>query len=305
MARRLRLQFEGAIYHVINRGNYRRDIFVTESAANAFLATLGQACARYGFRVHGYVVMSNHYHLALETPQANLVEGMHWLQSTFCSRFNRFRRVRGHLFQGRYQALLVEDTSVLARVIDYIHLNPVRAKLVTPETILSFSKSSLPWFINGSRPVWLTPADLLKHNGLDDTTTGWAQYVASLTALARDSSEQERRGFSKLSRGWAIGTRGWREAPAKDHAHLALDPDIPRAELREIKEARWRAALELGMNERGKLAADIAGDPKGARWKIEVAIELRTRVGAPHRWIAEQLNMGSPAAVRVNVARFS
>jgi putative transposase len=304
MARRLRIQFEGALYHVINRGNYRHDVFDTTGAANAFLTALGETCERYGFRVHAYVVMSNHYHLALETPRANLVEGMHWLQSTFCSRFNRFRKVRGHLFQGRYQALLIEDASALARVADYIHLNPVRAKIVTAEMLLSFATSSLPRFGSESRPAWLA-TDFLQKAGFDDTAAGWSQYLESLIRLAADASEQERKGFLELSRGWAIGTRGWRTTIAKDHAHLALTPEIPRAELREIKEARWRAVLEGGLLARRKLAADIVTDPKGARWKIELAIDLRKRVGAPHRWIADQLNMGTPASVRVNVARLS
>ena len=102
MARRMRIQFEGAIYHVINRGNYRRDVFETPATAKAFELTLDQTCERYRWRLHAYVIMRNHYHLALETPHANLVEGMHWLQSTLATRFNRLRSERGHLFQGRY-----------------------------------------------------------------------------------------------------------------------------------------------------------------------------------------------------------
>jgi REP element-mobilizing transposase RayT len=116
MARKLRFEFEGALYHVINRGNYRRDLFETPATAKAFEATLDEACELHGWKLHAYVVMRNHYHLALETPQPNLVAGMHWLQSTFATRFNRFRSERGHLFQGRYQSLLIEDWTALARV---------------------------------------------------------------------------------------------------------------------------------------------------------------------------------------------
>ncbi len=118
MARKLRIQYEGAIYHVINRGNYRRDVFGTVGAAQAFETVVFEACKMHGWRLHAHGVMSNHYHLAVATPRANLVEGMHWLQSTFATRFNRLRQVRGHLFQGRYQALLVEDAAALARVVD-------------------------------------------------------------------------------------------------------------------------------------------------------------------------------------------
>ena len=130
MARKLRIQFEGALYHVINRGNYRRDVFSSPGAAQAFVELLGEALPRFGWRLHAFVIMRNHYHLALETPVPNLVDGMHWLQSSYATRFNRFRQERGHLFQGRYQAILVEDLTAMGRVVDYIHLNPVRAALV-------------------------------------------------------------------------------------------------------------------------------------------------------------------------------
>ena len=86
MARKLRIQYAGALYHVINRGNYRRDLFVNAGEAQAFVETLKEAAARMGWKVHAYVLMRNHYHLALETPEPNLVAGMHWLQSTWCGR---------------------------------------------------------------------------------------------------------------------------------------------------------------------------------------------------------------------------
>ena len=88
----------GAVYHVLNRGNYRGDLFETAGAAEACVSCLGEACERMGWRVHGYCLMRNHYHLALETPRGNLVSGVHWLQSTFGNRFNRYRGERGRAF---------------------------------------------------------------------------------------------------------------------------------------------------------------------------------------------------------------
>ena len=131
MPRRLRIQYAGALYHIINRGNYRRDLFETAGAAQAFESTLGETCLRHRWIIHGFEIMRNHFHLALETPEPNLVEGMHWLQSAYAIRFNRYRSERGHVFQGRYQSLLIEDDAALVRVIDYLHLNPVRAGIVT------------------------------------------------------------------------------------------------------------------------------------------------------------------------------
>ncbi len=109
MARKLRLEFPGACYHVINRGNYRANVFQSEKTKAAFVSCLFEACVKSHWLLHAFTVMRNHYHLALETPEGNLVAGMQWLQSTFANRFNRLRDERGHLFQGRYKALLVEE----------------------------------------------------------------------------------------------------------------------------------------------------------------------------------------------------
>lgn len=123
---------------MLNRGNYRRDLFQSAGEARAFQDTVAKATARYGWRLHAFAVMRNHYHLALETPEPNLSVGMHWLQSTFGTRFNRFRQERGHLFQGRFQGLVVEDKTHLKRLVDHIHLNPLRAGIVLPEQLGAF-----------------------------------------------------------------------------------------------------------------------------------------------------------------------
>jgi len=99
-------------YHVLNRGNYRLDLFRSEKAKATFLQCLDEACAKTGWEVHAWCLMSNHYHLAISTPHGNLVEGMRWLQGTFAVRFNRFRAERGHLFQGRYKSLVVDPAKM-------------------------------------------------------------------------------------------------------------------------------------------------------------------------------------------------
>jgi REP element-mobilizing transposase RayT len=126
MARRLRIRFPGARYHVINRGNLRHDIFATAGARRSFAGVTGEACGKFGWRMHAYIVMRNHFHFALETPEPNLVAGMHWLQSTFAVRLLRFHGQHGHVFQGRYKSPVIQDDAHLARVCDYIHLNSTR-----------------------------------------------------------------------------------------------------------------------------------------------------------------------------------
>lgn len=296
MARRLRIQYPGATYHVINRGNYRTDVFGSAGAAKAFVSTLEEACATFGWALHAYVIMRNHFHLAVETPEPNLVDGMHFLQSTYATRFNRFRRESGHLFQGRYRSLLIENAAALTRVVDYLHLNPVRAGIVPVEQADSFRWSSLRRFRRPGRPKWLVAERWLNHLGLADDESGWRDYLARLPDIAaRSDSERDQ---AELCCGWAIGTAGWRQAIAKEHQHLALHPGIAVEEIRELKHARWISALEIALGQLGRSADSLREDRKGAPWKRALASQLRLEVGAPHSWLAEYLSMGSPNSVR-------
>ena len=150
MARKPRVEYEGAIYHVMSRGDRRETIYRDDADRRYFLKTLGEACARTGWRVHAYVLMSNHYHLLLETPRANLVKGMHWFQSCYTLRFNARHQLSGHVFQGRYQAIPVEaHRDYLFPLADYIHLNPARAGLTAAgKVLLRYRWSSLPAYAN-------------------------------------------------------------------------------------------------------------------------------------------------------------
>ncbi len=303
MARRLRIQYPGALYHVINRGNYRSAIFATSGAARSFAATLGEACTRHGWRVHAYVVMRNHFHVALETPAPNLTEGMHWLQGTFATRFNRLRAERGHLFQGRYQAILVENAGALLRVVNYIHLNPVRARLVTAAQLSAYPRSSLAQFTTGSRPAWLAADSILGQLGLKDTRAGWTRYLDHLTELAGDKIAQERQAFSEMARGWAIGTPSWKRALARDHSQRAIEAGFAAAEIRDFKDARWHSMLEAELRRHGKSIAEVKQERKNISWKLAIAARLRRDGGAPHRWITGALNMGTVGSLRVALCR--
>jgi putative transposase len=112
MARSIRIEYPGAFYHVMARGNRRERIFTDEADRRFFCQTLGETCGRTGWRVHAWVLLSNHYHLMVETPEANLVEGMKWLQNTYTRRFNSRHRLWGRLFGDRYKAILSEGRSV-------------------------------------------------------------------------------------------------------------------------------------------------------------------------------------------------
>jgi REP element-mobilizing transposase RayT len=134
MPRQLRIQYPGAMYHVMSRGNRRAAIFLDDVDRQDFLKTLAEACQKTSWQIHAYCLMSNHYHLVLETPNANLVAGMAWLQSTYTIRLNHRHKLMGHVLSGRYKAQLVEGSGngYLRTACDYVHLNPVRAGLLKP-----------------------------------------------------------------------------------------------------------------------------------------------------------------------------
>ena len=147
MPRKLRIQYEGAIYHLMNRGDHGEDIFLDDDDRELFLKTLGEASLKTEWQVHAWRLMRNHFHLVLETPKANLVDGMKWLLGTYTIRFNRRHKLFGHLFSGRYKALPVDGSGsgYLKSVCDYVHLNPARAKLIAAKAKLSeFRWSSYP-----------------------------------------------------------------------------------------------------------------------------------------------------------------
>lgn len=128
MARPLRLEFAGAVYHLTSRGNARQKVFFTDDDRRLFLDTLAQVVSRYGWICHAYCLMANHYHLLVETPKANLSVGMRQLNGIYTQSFNRRHRRVGHLFQGRFKAILVEKDSYLLELCRYVVLNPVRVK---------------------------------------------------------------------------------------------------------------------------------------------------------------------------------
>ena len=303
MSRRPRIQFPGAIYHVFSRGNYRQNIFEDEGAANAFEQCLFEACDIAAWRLHAFVVMRNHFHLALETPRGNLAKGMHWLQSTFSKRFNNFRREHGHLFQSRYRALLVQPGFALACVVNYIHLNPARAHILPADQLMQFRHSSYRLFAIGQQPPFLICIDWLRALGFDDTKPGWASYRDYLVWLAADQTEQKRQSFEKLISGWAIGTKNWQDEILRTNQDRPNSDRIESSTERDLQEALWSRMLTDLLSAAGRNRDEVRTHKKGAPWKIGVAAELRRRTSATNAWIARELCMGSPQSLSVYLSK--
>jgi REP element-mobilizing transposase RayT len=130
MARPLRLEFAGALYHITSRGDRREDIYEDDADRVDFLSVLGEVCIQHNWVCHAYCLMSNHYHLLVETPDGNLSKGMRQLNGVYTLHFNRRHGRVGHVFQGRYKAILVDKDDYLLELARYIVLNPVRAQMV-------------------------------------------------------------------------------------------------------------------------------------------------------------------------------
>ena len=139
MARPLRIEYAGAVYHVTSRGNEKKAVFKTDQDRTNFLNTLQHVCKRYNWICHAYCLMDNHYHLLIETPDGNLAIGMRQLNGVYTQLFNKVQGRTGHLFQGRYKSILIQKDSHLLEVCRYVVLNPVRAKMVETPTAWKWS----------------------------------------------------------------------------------------------------------------------------------------------------------------------
>lgn len=311
MARPLRVEFAGACYHVINRGNYRRNLFSEDGAAQSFEIALGQAAERYRWRIHAYVVMRNHFHLAVELTEPNLSEGMRWLQATWARRFNNYRRIVGKPFQGRFKALLVQPGHCLAQVCHYIHLNPVRAKAMPPAKVVSYAWSSLPRFVSRTAAPWLDSDTVLKQAGdLHDTAHGWKKYLEYLEFLATDDEAKKRLAADRMSKGWCIGDPDFRRQMEKEVQRRGADlhrdrfEGIGSEELKAEREKHWEEQLQACAR-----AANIRLDrlpvQKSAHPKVLLASAMKSSTSVTNQWLCDRLSMGKPASVSQFVKRWA
>ena len=309
MARKLRIEFGGACYHVINRGNYRRNLFVGKGAAESFRGCLFEACERFGWRLHAFVIMRNHFHIAVETPEPNLSAGMKWLQGTWAARFNRFRQEKGRPFQGRYKALHVEPGHALAQVAHYIHLNPVRAKIVSSDRLPEYRWSSLPLFPAKDRPRFLEARTLLAESGgLADSAGGWKSYLGYLGLLAEEDPRLRTERFGRLSGGWCVGSMEFKaqlqeELKKQGECSLLTLLGADQAANREARQQLWEERLRA-VAVAGKIALDKLAVQKAAPEKVRLAAVMKATSSVSNGWLAARLQMGQPASVSQFVRRF-
>jgi putative transposase len=297
VARKLRMEFTGAVYHVMNRGDRREEIFQDDADRELFLATLGESCAKTGWEVHAFCLMPNHFHLVVETPQPNLVAGMKWLLGTYTARFNRRHKLSGHLFSGRYKALLVDggNAGYLRTVCRYVHLNPVRAKLIGPAAALrEFRWSSLPLYLEtpGKRPPWLRINRVLGEEGIPkDSAAGRREFERRMEERRQLDEPEE---FGDIRRGWCLGDDEFRQELLAQMSGKVGQNHYGR-ERAESDLARAESVLAAELTKLGWSEADLKSRKKGDPAKVEIAGRLRRETTMTLRWIAIRLTMGSVA----------
>ena len=301
MPRSLRIEYPGACYHVMCRGDRREPIFLSDADRELFVATLGQVCEKTGWRVHAYVLMPNHYHLLLETPEPNLVAGMRWFQGTYTTRFNRRNRMTGHLFQGRYKALLVDGTSegYLRTVSTYVHLNPVRARLVKTGEIVAYPWSSVRYYVGKkSRPEWMSVDRVMGELGLGDSAAGRRRYREYLEGRASAELESESsEAYAAIRRGWCLGDDAFCRkvlsrlegyAGSKSHSGGAVRAHGEAEAIRIAKAELKRLKISLDT------ARDLSWrDPR----KRRIAQLIRSQTVMSNAWVGEYLGGGHESTV--------
>jgi REP element-mobilizing transposase RayT len=295
MPRKLRVEYEGAIYHLMNRGDRRELIFKDDVDRRLFIKTLGQCCRKTDWQVHSLCLMGNHFHLVIETPKANLVAGMKWLLGTYTGRFNRRHKLSGHVFSGRYKSLIVDGsgTGYLRTVCEYVHLNPVRANLLPAEQPLQdYPWSSYPWFLmaRGKRPEWLRVDRVMGEAGIPKDSAAGRREFGRRMEQRRASEEQQ--DYKPLRLGWFLGDKSFRkellaqmaERAGENHygteRHESGQEKAERLLAQELKRRHW---TDQTLRSRRK------GDPE----KVEIAALIRGDTVMTLKWIAQRLHMGS------------
>ena len=221
MSRPWRIEYEGALYHLLSRGNQRNDIFIDDKDRNSFLNTVGEMSERFGIDVFAYVLMDNHYHLLVRTRQANLKKAMQWFGTTYTQRFNRRHSRSGHLFQGRYKSIIIQNDAYLLQLSYYIHRNPLRAGIV--KRLASYRWSSYNIYAYGrTAPVWLsTDLILSQFAGTKDCHQNYRQKVQKY-------AYEEKRLFEDLRHGLVLGSKQFVEKIRKKYMPAKTERSLPQ-----------------------------------------------------------------------------
>ena len=224
MTRPWRIEFEGAYYHILSRGNERRNIFSDNNNRVSFLETLGKMSDRFEVEVYAYVLMDNHYHLLLKTNKPNISKSMQWFGTTYTRQYNIKHKRNGHLFQGRFKNFLIENDEYLMLLSCYIHRNPLRAGIV--RRLVDYPWSSYPIYAYGKKsPEWLHTKPILS---LLDTKDKHIAY----RKMVQDYSREEKRIWEDFQHGLFLGSQKFIDRIKSKY--LSENPDVEIPQKRQV-----------------------------------------------------------------------
>ena len=239
--------------------------------------------------------MGNHFHLVIETPEANLVAGMKWLLSAYTIRFNRRHKEFGHLFSGRYKSLVVDGSTkgYLKTVCDYVHLNPGRAKLLgADQPLQELVWSSYPLYLAkpSRRPAWLRVERLFGEWGIPkDSEAGRRRFGQCMERRRQEDLGEE---FARVDRGWFLGDDEFKQELLEQ---VTAKPGVRHygEVVQEASETRAEILVREGLKQLKWTEKHLADRRKGDPGKVRLAFELRSKTAMPLAWIADRLKMGS------------
>ncbi len=287
----------------MSRGDRREAIFLDDVDRQDFLKTLAEACQKSGWQVHAYCLMGNHFHLVVETPDANLVEGMRWLLSAYTIRLNHRHKLFGHVFSGRYKALLVErGNGYLKTACDYVHLNHMRAGLLRPEErLLAYPWSSMAWYLAAPehRPQWMRVDRLLGEHGLPgDTAEARAEFERRMET--RRLAEMDEAAVEALRKGWCCGGEEFKRQMLERMAGKLGEHHA--GELRRASAAaRAERIVAEELQRLGWREAELAARRKGDPGKLAIAARLRRETTLTVKAIAARLHLGTSGSAHVRL----
>lgn len=314
MARPLRYEATGAIYHVMARGDGGKNIFESDDDRQDVLKRLEEVCGSFGWRVHAWVFMGNHFHLLIETPEPNLVKGMKWFMGVISQAWNRRRKRRGHVFQGRYKAVVVngEESGMYFRIVaDYIHLNPVRSGWVggaTGKSLRSYRWSSFAMYLSKRRPEWMETKNVLKAFELEEGRKGTDAYGRYLEKRSKDrEGVLNDEALNELRQGWYLGEESFGKKLAKAlKARTPMQRDSvsgAAARAHDEEEATRLVNLLLEGLDMPKSRVALSGRAKWQQGKALICWIVRKHTGVANKWLADRLSMGHVSSVTRSLRR--
>ena len=220
MSRPWRIEYEGALYHLLSRGNEGREIFKDDIDRRFFLYLISEMSERFDMDIYAYVLMENHYHLLVKTHRANLKKAMHWFGTTYTQKYNWRHSRNGHLFQGRYKSIIVQNDAYMLRLSCYIHRNPLRAGIVKRLADYPWS-SYLPYAYGHTAPMWLKTKMILSQFKNQNKHRKYREKVQTYAGEMKNLWED-------LQHGFLLGSNKFVEKIKERHLPSKTDKNIPQ-----------------------------------------------------------------------------